>query len=142
MKRVYGAALGICAGLLLGWPAVFAQDDPKAGAAPKSERPLKVGKDGLKLKGKLTKETKNVQYAIALEEGQTYQIRLNSKSFDAYLFLKDAKGKQLDYDDDSGGGTNSLLEYRVLTAGVYVVMATSLGMEGTGDYELIVTRKP
>jgi hypothetical protein len=107
-----------------------------------ADKVLTVGKEGIKLKGKLTDEAKNVPYAIRMEAGKTYEIRLASKDFDAYLFVKDDKGKQLDYDDDSGGGTNSLLEFRAPASGVFQIIATSLGMDGAGDYTLHIVRKP
>jgi hypothetical protein len=105
-----------------------------------ADKVLEVGK-GLKLKGKLAGNARNVTYSVKMEEGATYEIRLSSKAFDSYLFVKDGAGKQLDYDDDSGGGFDSKLEFRAPAAGVYVIIATSLGMQGTGDYELTVTKK-
>ena len=110
--------------------------------AESKDKVLTVEQDGIKRDGKLTGDTKSGVYAVAMEEGKTYEIRLNSKDFDSFLFLKDTKGKQLAHDDDSGGGLNSKLEFRAPATGVYVIIATSLGMQGSGDYDLTITRKP
>jgi hypothetical protein len=117
----------------------FTGDDK---VADRVKKPLEVGKDGLKLKGRLTGETKGVPCPVKMEKGKSYHIRLSSGQFDAYLFMKDEKGKQLDCDDDSGGGTNALLEFVAPASGVFVVLATSLFMDAAGDYELVITRKP
>src|SRR5262245_35290094 len=136
MRTGFGLALVLC----LIWSAGSAPA-PAQDKGEDLKKTWTVGKDGIKSAGKLTNEKKKVSYAVQMEEGKTYAIRLTSKDFDAYLFVHDDKGKQLDYDDDSGGGTNAFLEFRAPSKGIYTILATSLGMGGTGEYELTIKMK-
>ncbi|GEM_PF-6170460 len=101
-------------------------------APPKDAKIYEVGKDGLKIDGKLTKDEPplvNVPVAelkgaphqvfhVKLHKGQHYIIDLVSKDFDAFLILLDAAGKRLAYDDDSGGGLNSRIAFSASSDGV------------------------
>jgi hypothetical protein len=97
-----------------------------------------VGKDGLKIKGKLTNDVRSIIYPVKLEEGKTYRITLRSAAFDSLLILNGPDGKKLAEDDDSGGNLDSQIVHRAATAGTYQIVATSLGMDERGDFVLEV----
>ncbi len=65
-------------------------------------------------------------------------IRLDSSDFDAYLILLDAKGAEVDEDDDGGGNTNARLA-RALAAGTYTIAVKPFGdYRDQGKYTLSV----
>jgi heme/copper-type cytochrome/quinol oxidase subunit 2 len=115
-----------------------------------------VGKDGLKSKGKIEETDKKVEvkipdidktfpmpaklYQLKLKAGTKYRMTMSSDDFDAFLVVQDAGGKQLAFDDDSGGGSKGLdaqLDFTPPKDGTYKVYAASL--KGTGGYTLTVT---
>jgi hypothetical protein len=65
-------------------------------------------------------------YTMNLAADTAVELRANSSDFDAYLILMDAKGNLIDQDDDSGGGTNSLIN-QLLPAGTYYVVVKPFG---------------
>lgn len=71
------------------------------------------------------------------EAEETVAIRLASADFDAYLMLCDETGEVIASDDDSGGGTDSFLEYTLPESGVYMVIANSVFRGETGAYTLV-----
>lgn len=80
---------------------------------------------------------------VDMVAGQTYEINLTSGTADTYLYLFDQNGVLIDYDDDSGTSTNSLLTGTASVTGTYYVgvsqYATSGGGSGvTGSYTLSV----
>lgn len=75
-------------------------------------------------------------FAITLTAGQRYQFALDGVSLaDPYLSLYNASGMRLAYDDDSGTGLNSLLNYAPTTSGTYYLSASGYGSK-TGSYTL------
>src|SRR5262245_2260176 len=77
--------------------------------------PLKMADDKLKHAAELDDEAPRFQgqhsfkvYTVQLEKDKTYRIDLKNTGddakFDLYLVLEDETGKELDADDDSGGG--------------------------------------
>ncbi len=65
-------------------------------------------------------------YQITLPADTTLDIRVDSSEFDAYLILLDAKGAEIDEDDDSGGNTNARIN-RALAAGTYNIVVKPFG---------------
>ena len=61
---------------------------------------------------------------------------MDSKEIDSVLVVQNEAGRQLAWDDDSGGGLNSLLTLDVLKDGTYKVYAASL--KGFGNFTLKV----
>src|SRR5260370_28044109 len=59
-----------------------------------------------------------------------------SEDPDAFLVVQDAGGKQLVFDDDSGGNLNAKLDFTPPADGTYKVFAASL--KGTGKFVLTV----
>jgi hypothetical protein len=78
-------------------------------------------------------------YEFRLTQSRTVTIQLSSSAFDAWLFLFDrTTGGVLAFDDDSGGGLNASIQEN-LTAGTYVIGATSFD-GGTGGYTLTTSQ--
>jgi hypothetical protein len=74
-----------------------------------------------------------------LEQGNTYQIDLMSRSFDAFLYLK--KGDLvLAFDDDSGGNLNARLFFEPKQTDEYELWATTYPPDSVGDYTLEIRR--
>jgi hypothetical protein len=80
-------------------------------------------------------------FLVQMEKGNTYQIDMVSKQFDAYLRLEDAKKKQLAEDDDSGGGLNARIVFTPSEDGVYRVIATSYREDVVGTFQLRIKQR-
>lgn len=81
-------------------------------------------------------------YRLQLSSTQTVQLTLRSNAFDAYLYLfGDNIDEFIAEDDDSGEGTTGFDSQitETLSAGCYIVMATSYEGDVTGNYSLIVS---
>ena len=74
-------------------------------------------------------------YQFTVTSSQTLSVAMNSTVFDTYLRILDGSGNTLAADDDSGGGTNSLLQ-RPFVAGTYRIEATSYNSGIGGAYTL------
>ncbi|MFB9067550.1 hypothetical protein [Pseudofulvimonas gallinarii] len=85
-------------------------------------------------------------YTYRGRAGDRVRIRMDSASFDAYLAAGTtaAPGCSDDcvYNDDGGGGTNSLLTATVPASGVLQIRANSIGANDAGSYTLSVTEAP
>ncbi|HEX6038342.1 hypothetical protein [Longimicrobium sp.] len=76
-------------------------------------------------------------YQFRAQPGVRYVATLQSADFDAYLHVARTVGGLTDYmltDDDGGTETNSRLRFTVPTAGTYMLVAQSLGEDGTGAF--------
>lgn len=97
--------------------------------------------------GELDSQTYEQSYSFEGEEGDTIIIRMTATSeeprLDSYLFLEDAQGNELAFDDDSAGNLNSLLgPFTLPEDGTYTVIASRFQQEnGTseGTYDLRVS---
>lgn len=73
--------------------------------------------------------------------GENVRINLNSTAFNAFLLLHRNDGDPyLTFDDDSGGGTNAQITYRLGASGIYLIIATPLSANVTGNYTLTLNR--
>ena len=70
------------------------------------------GEKSLNITAELTKDdpadavkklSKCKVYPFPMKKDSTWEINLKSKDFDAFLRVEDSAGKELAYDDDSGG---------------------------------------
>lgn len=71
-------------------------------------------------------------------EGDTVSIRAESSDFDTYLMLVDVTDSVLAQDDDSAGGSNSLITYTLPYTGTYTVYVNSYWEGEYGTYVLSV----
>ncbi len=78
-------------------------------------------------------------WTLAGRAGQRVVIDLTSSAFDAYLVLRDADGRMIGSDDDSGEGQNARLHAVLPRDGTYLVIATGFGESARGRYNLAVT---
>jgi serine/threonine protein kinase len=95
---------------------------------------------GLQLQGQLDAQTPMLAYQVKLVAGKTYVIDMISpdpKALDPFLVLRDPAGKKLAEDDDSGGGRNARITFRVEQDGVFRILATSFNA-GQGAFTLTV----
>jgi tetratricopeptide (TPR) repeat protein len=123
---------------------------------PKSE-PHAVGPEGLKFTGELSDEDKRVDvnvnfqrarlpakmYLVQLKAGSKYRLEMVSETLDSFLIVQDKEGKQLAFDDDSGG-VNKLdarLDFTPPQTGTYKIFAASNARKTKpGKYTLTVRR--
>jgi serralysin len=71
--------------------------------------------------------------------GTTYTIDLKGKNgFDTYLRLEDATGRQLAFDDDSGGGLDARIVFTPPRNDTYRIIATTFAPNQPGEYTLII----
>lgn len=78
-------------------------------------------------------------YELTLEESSYVTLAMRSNDFDAYVELY---GEGVSYsDDDSGNGTDALLE-QALLPGTYTVSARGFSASGSGLFELQVSAEP
>ncbi len=80
-------------------------------------------------------------FDLNVPSAQTLTITLRSTAFDAYLVVVDVESGQITQDDDSGGGTDALLELP-FQPGRYFVEATTLTPGQQGPYTLSVSGTP
>lgn len=76
-------------------------------------------------------------HVVHMTAGKVYTIDMISSEFDSYLRLEDAKGAQLDEDDDSGGNLNARIIFNCMKTGDYRVICTCFA-EATGNFTLSV----
>ncbi|MFM9961584.1 MAG: hypothetical protein ACKV2Q_10195 [Planctomycetaceae bacterium] len=65
----------------------------------------------------------------------------NASLLDPFVTLLDSTGAVLQLDDDSGDGSNSLLEFSIVSGQTYYVVASGFGVT-TGGYDLSITLEP
>jgi hypothetical protein len=75
-------------------------------------------------------------YTFSANANDSITVSLNSSAFDSYLYLLGPSGSVVASDDDSGGGTNSLIRYTAATGGTYTIEATSYSSGSTGSFAL------
>jgi len=122
------------------------QDGEDNEPEPRETKYIRPDKKAFKKQDKLTVNSEkdagrngalSQTYVMMLDKGKTYQFDLRSTAFDAFLRILDPNGNQIAYNDDfPGQGLNSRIILSVATKGQYKVVASSLGGQGTGDYEI------
>src|SRR5207253_3446763 len=68
-------------------------------------------------------------YTLPMKKDSSWEITLRSKHFDAFLRMEDSTGKELAYDDDSGGGVDARLIFKAPKDDTYRIIATSFDAE-------------
>ncbi len=69
-------------------------------------------------------------FEVPLQAGRTYQFAMESKDLDSLLVLQDQTGKELAFDDDSGGNLNAFLIYTAAKDDTYKIYTASLDKAG------------
>jgi serine/threonine protein kinase/formylglycine-generating enzyme required for sulfatase activity len=93
-----------------------------------------IGEDDPKVKLSQEGALPCKRFEVRLQAGKKYRLTMESQDLDSFLVLQDKTGKELGFDDDSGGNLNSLLVYTPFSDGGYTVFAASL--KGTGLFVL------
>jgi len=70
------------------------------------------------------------------QAGTTVRIVMRSDAFDTYLHLYDGNGVSLAWDDDSGGGTDSLIVSFLPDDATYYIVANALSVYDAGAYQV------
>jgi hypothetical protein len=70
--------------------------------------------------------------------GERIQVDVTSSVFDAYAIIADSSGNALARDDDSGGGTNARIVFRVPANAAYRIIANTYRQGSYGQYTLSV----
>lgn len=112
--------------------------------APTASRTLRAGE---RVQGQLTAtapvlsdNSHYADYTYTARAGERITVTLASADFDAMLFVGAGSGLQdAVNDDDSGGGTNSRVEYTAPRAGPLTIRVNTLGPGETGAYTLALT---
>jgi tetratricopeptide (TPR) repeat protein/CHAT domain-containing protein len=139
-----------CQVLLCGTIALALTGECKSVRAQGEGKVHAVSKDGLTLQGKVEKDDPKVKvivgnkfwqlpaklFLVKLSSGKKYRISMDSKEIDSGLVVQDKTGRQLAWDDDGGGGLNSLLTLDVLKDDTYKIYAASF--KGEGNFTLNV----
>lgn len=126
-----------------------AQKQPLQTGSKFQGKPMELKlKDGKAIyEGELTPKDATAQgryfklFTVQLEQGKVYRIDHRAgdqKEIDAYLFLEDADGTQLEANDDAPGTLDSRIVYKAGKTATYRIVATSLGQNQTGKFTLEV----
>ncbi len=76
-------------------------------------------------------------YWFSGAQGDNTRSNMNAPVLDSFLLLHSNAGDpRLAQDDNSGGGKNAQLTYRLTTTGIHLIIATPLDPNITGDYSL------
>jgi formylglycine-generating enzyme required for sulfatase activity/tetratricopeptide (TPR) repeat protein len=92
-----------------------------------------IGQREAKVKRSVVKGMPAIRFDLPLRAGKAYRLTMESKELDSYLVLQDKAGRELAFDDDSGGYPNALIIYSPTRDDTYSVFAASLG-GGTGSF--------
>ena len=123
--HIDGAPLGI----------VTADDTP---VVPEGERVLVLGTPQQSFL-----EARQVhEWRFTLTQGELVRIFMNgaTEDLDPVLELRDANGNEMAFDDDSGGGFNSLIRFQAPATAEYVALASFFSFDHAGFYEIGIER--
>ena len=94
-----------------------------------SPTPIAIGDS---ITASLTDEQPDMFFSFEATAGDNLLIDLTA-SFDTYLYLLDANGRELERNDDGGEGLDSrILGYEVPADGTYIIRATSFSFNSSG----------
>ena len=79
-------------------------------------------------------------YSFTAAAGDRARIAMTSAAFNSFLFLNGNDGVLREFDDDSGGGSNAVIEYQFSAGGTYLIFATPYEPDKFGNYTLSLTR--
>ncbi len=120
-----------------GTPALPATDDSGTSLLLEQQGSLDPGDGILPTDGSLYDE-----HLFTAEAGDVVLIRLESDTFDPYLFLVGPQGELIAQNDDaSESDISAVLEVRLPQSGAYRAIANSYNSTGRGGYQLTVRRR-
>ena len=79
------------------------------------------------------------RHTFTAEAGESLTIELTSDDFDTVLYISKPDGSNLATQDDSHGGTNSMISFTIPESGDYSLFVTSF-MDETGNYQVNIYR--
>jgi thiol-disulfide isomerase/thioredoxin len=115
------------------------EKDKKEDKAPVIGKEPKVIAGELSADDPIDKKTKHPSktHKVVLAEGVVYRIDMRSNDVDSFLRLENADGKELAFDDDSGGFPHARILQKIDKAGEYRIIATCFD-DKTGKYTLTI----
>jgi formylglycine-generating enzyme required for sulfatase activity/tRNA A-37 threonylcarbamoyl transferase component Bud32 len=135
------------AGMHESWlaPTFLTELEKKPAALPPEKEIFKsegvIAADDPQVKGMPAK-----RFNVTLEKGVIYKIRMASKALNSFLIVQNKAGKDLAFDDDSGGNFDSLLEFAPRRSETYTICAAAVQednpkVEKTGPFVLTIFEK-
>ena len=97
--------------------------------------------EGQTVSAYINSSTDSDWYRVELEAGETYTFDMRdtaSSNLDSYLYLYDAVGNQITFNDDGGAGTDARISYTASTSGTFYIGADAYSTS-TGEYTLSMT---
>lgn len=80
-------------------------------------------------------------YWFSGAQGDNARINMNSTALNSFLILHRNDGDPyVTFDDNTGGGNNAQITYRLAAAGIYLIIATPLDPNITGAYTVSLNR--
>lgn len=77
-------------------------------------------------------------YRIHMQAGCAYNVAVNSREFDTYLYVLNNCGQIQAQNDDGGFGLNAAMTYYPRYTGIYEIFVTSFRRDATGCFDLHV----
>ncbi|MCA9913048.1 MAG: PPC domain-containing protein [Anaerolineae bacterium] len=111
------------------------------GSSSSSDSSAAQGSGDLSVGDSITDTASGTQpeYTIALSEGESVRIDVESDDFDTYLELRDSSGAIIEEDDDGGDGFTSRLFSTAVSSATYTIRIRSFGGGGVdGTFTLTV----
>jgi peroxiredoxin len=113
---------------------------PAAAQADKKDQVFRIAAKLTRDDPKDTKQNSPCKiHVVRMEAGSQYTIDMVSTQFDSYLRLEDKRGRELAFDDDSGGNLNARIVFDCNRTDDYRVICTVVG-GGAGDYVMTVKK--
>ena len=109
-------------------------DDTSDGGRPK---PIRVGQT---LPGDIASRGEQDHFTVSLQAGTRYRIEVALVSLDdSELRLIDSNGRRVAFDDNSGAGKGSRIDYTAPNAGTYIIRVEGHDSSDRGTYRLSVS---
>lgn len=94
---------------------------------------------GDSITGTLAEGSEGDQYVISMTAGEIIIVAVDSDAFDAVVYVNDAAGTELVYEDYGGEGNNALATFIAPADGDYTIIAKGWSSSAVGDYTVTVT---
>ena len=141
MRRILFPCLALLGIFLL--HQAKADDQGKVQSVPKTGLKITGSVDAddpkvnVEIGGKVVGKLPAKMHLVQFKAGKRYRIDMKSTEIDSVLVLQDKEGKQVAFDDDSGGNLDSLVFFDVTKDNTYKVFTASL--KGTGNFTMTIS---